>query len=167
MTTRKKHKSKKSNNYKKSKKCVIYKSCDHVPCNSTMNKCTPSYCVPGSSRNWGYCNMANWGPLYEKYKHTCRDESKCILKNTKKTKNSVDALTLHNKMPYIWRFLKPKTRKYMIELANKEVKKINIPFHIFPDLKINNRENLYKIIKNMTKKNRKKFFSLRKKYKNI
>ena len=69
MTTRKKHKSKKSNNSNNSKKCFIYKSCDHVPCNSGMNKCTPSYCVPGSSRNWGYCNMANWGPLYEKYKH--------------------------------------------------------------------------------------------------
>ena len=40
----------------------------------------------------------------------------------------------------------------MIELANKKVKKKNIPFHIFPDLKINNRENLYKITKNMTKK---------------
>tara|TARA_Y200000002_G_C22145816_1_gene440876 strand:- start:214 stop:405 length:192 start_codon:yes stop_codon:yes gene_type:complete len=60
-------------------------------------------------------------------------------------------------MPYIWRFLKPKTRKYMIELANKEVKKINITFHIFPDLKTNKRENLYKIVKNMTKKNRKKY----------
>jgi len=55
-------------------------------------------------------------------------------------------------MPYIWRFLKPKTQNLMIELANKEVKKINIIFHIFPDLKTNKRENLYKIIKNMTKK---------------
>ena len=45
----------------------------------------------------------------------------------------------------------------MIELANKEVKKINITFHIFPDLKTNKRENLYKIVKNMTKKNRKKY----------
>jgi hypothetical protein len=157
----------------KQPKCVIYKSCHHVPCGNNMNKCIPSYCVPDfkynnhTSRNWGYCNMANWGPNYEKYKKTCKSENNCKLIKTKKTKNTVDALTLHNKMPYIWRFLKPKTRKLMIELANKEVKKINIPFHIFPDLKINNRENLYKIVKNMTKKNRKKFFSLRKKYKNI
>ena len=127
-----------------------------------MNKCTPSYCVPGSSRNWDYCNMANWGPNYEKYKKTCKSENNCKLVKTKKTKNSVDALTLHNKMPYIWRFLKPKTRKYMIELPNKEVKKINIPFHIFPDLKINNRENLYKIVKNMTKKIEKNFLVLEK-----
>lgn len=148
-------------------KCVIYKSCHHVPCGNSMNKCTPSYCVPGSSRNWGYCNMSNWGPNYEKYKKFCKSESECKLVKTKKTKNTVDALTLHNKMPYIWRFLKPKTRKLMIELANKEVKKINIPFHIFPDLKIDNRENLYKITKNMTKKNKKNFFFLRKKYKNI
>lgn len=161
-TRRKKHKSKKSNNSNNSKKCFIYKSCDHVPCNSTMNKCKPSYCVPGSSRNWSLCNMANWGPLYEKYKHTCRDESKCILKNTKKTKHTVDANTLHNKMPYIWRFLKPKTRKLMIELANKHVDKINIPFHIFPDIK--KRDNINNITKNMTKKNKKNFFSLRKKY---
>ena len=110
-------------------KCVIYKSCDYVPCNSGMNKCTPSYCVPGSSRNWGYCNMANWGTGYEKYKKMCKSERYCKLVKTKKTNNTVDALTLHNKMPYIWRFLKPKTRKYMIELANKKVKKINIPLH--------------------------------------
>ena len=161
-----------TNKKNKQPKCNKYKSCNHVPCNSTMNECTPSYCVPGSSRNWGYCNMANWGPGYEKYKKMCKSERYCKLVKTKKTKNTVDALTLHNKMPYIWRFLKPKTRKYMIELANKKVKKINIPFHIFPDLKINNRENLYKITKNMTKKNRQKkidknLFSLRKKYKNI
>ena len=95
-----------TNKYSKTHKnhCHIYKSCDHVPCNSTMNKCTPSYCVPGSSRNWGYCNMANWGEKYNKYKSECRDESKCKLMKTKKTKHSVDALTLHNKMPYLETF---------------------------------------------------------------
>jgi hypothetical protein len=161
MTTRKKHK----NNYKKSNKCFIYKSCEHVPCNSTMNKCKPSYCVPGSSRNWSLCNMANWGLLYEKYRHNCRDESKCIIKNTKKTKHTVDANTLHNKMPYIWRFLKPKTRKLMIDLAKKPVSIINIPGHIFPDLK--KHQTINSVFKNMTKKNRKRFYKLRKKYKDI
>ena len=161
MTTRKKHK----NNYKKSNKCFIYKSCEHVPCGSTMNKCKPSYCVPGSSRNWSLCNMANWGLLYEKYTHNCRDESKCILKNTKKTKHTVDANTLHNKMPYIWRFLKPKTRKLMIDLAKKPVSIINIPGHIFPDLK--KHQTINSVFKNMTKKNRKRFYKLRKKYKDI
>ena len=43
------------------------------------------------------------------------------------------AQTLHQKMPYIWRFLKPHTRRHMIELAKKPVKEINIPGHVFPD----------------------------------
>ena len=146
-------------------KCYIYKSCDHVPCGHTMNKCTPSYCVPGSSRNWDYCNMANWGSGYEKYKKMCKSERNCKLMKTKKTKNTVDALTLHNKMPYIWRFLKPKTRKHIVELANMKVKKINIPFHIFPDL--NKKETIKKVLNKMTKKNKKRFLTLRKKYKNI
>ena len=146
--------------------CKIYKSCEHVPCGATMNKCTPSYCVPGSSRNWSFCNMANWGYGYERHRSTCNDESKCKMsKNNIKTKNTVDALLLHHKMPYIWRFLKPKTRKYMIELANMPIDKINIGFHVFPDLHKNTTIN--KMIKNMTKKNRKHFINLRKKYKNI
>ena len=96
-----------------------------------MNRCKPSYCVPGSYRNWTRCNMSNLGG---KYKHTCRNEKHCVLsKRTKKTKNSVDAKTLHAKMPYIWRFLKPKTRKHMIYLAKQPVNKINIPSHVFPD----------------------------------
>ena len=50
-----------------------------------MNSCTPSYCVPGSSRNWSHCNMSNWGIGYEKYKITCKDETKCKMQKTKKT----------------------------------------------------------------------------------
>ena len=173
--TKKKENKKKENKKKSNKenKCYIFKSCDHVPCGHSMNKCSPSYCVPNfkyspcSSRNWGYCNMVNWGSGYKKYKHTCRDERKCKLMKTKKTKNTVDALTLHNKMPYIWRFLKPTTRKHMIELANMKVKKINIPGHIFPDLNKKKGENIKKIFKTMTKKNRNKFMKLRIKYKNI
>ena len=86
-------------------------------------------------------------------------------KKTKKTKNTVDALILHNKMPYIWRFLKPYTRKYMIELANKPVEEINIRGHIFPDL--NKKDTIKKVLNKMTKKNKKTFLSLRKKYKKI
>tara|TARA_A100001015_G_scaffold18095_1_gene20994 strand:+ start:4223 stop:4630 length:408 start_codon:yes stop_codon:yes gene_type:complete len=135
--------------------------------------------------------MSNWGIGYEKYKITCKDERKCKMQKTKKTRNTVDALVLHNKMPYIWRFLKPQTRKLMIELANKPLKKINIPFHIFPDLNNKNKnenknknknenknknknknENKNKMTarkmgNNMTQKNRKLFHKLRKKYKNI
>ena len=165
QTKRKRQRQRQRQRQRKMHRCNIYKSCEHVPCGSTMNKCTPSYCVPGSSRNWSHCNMSNWGKDYEKYRSMCRDENKCKIKNTKKTKNTVDALTLHNKMPYIWRFLKPKTRKLMIELANKQVPEINIPGHIYPDLK--KGTTIKKVIKNMTKKNRQQFLHLRKKYKKI
>lgn len=50
-------------------------------------------------------------------------------------------------MPYIWRHLKPNTRKYMIELSNKPIEKINITFHIFQERKL--------------------YFYLKKKYRNI
>ena len=51
----------KNNKTKKSHKiCNKFISCSHVPCNRSMNKCRPSYCVPGSSRNWTYCNMVNY-----------------------------------------------------------------------------------------------------------
>ena len=51
----------------------------------------------------------------------------------KKQKHKVNAQMIHKKMPYIWRFLKPNTRKHMIELAKKPVSKIDIPFHVFQD----------------------------------
>ena len=143
------------------KKCKIYKSCLHVPCNSTMNKCKPEYCVPGSSSNWSLCNMSNWGNKYKKYKKFCKNESKCKMQKTKKQKHKVDAQRLHKKMPYIWRHLKPHTRKHMIELAKKPISKIDIPFHVFQDKK--NK----KTMKRMSKKERKLYFSLKKKYKNI
>jgi len=137
----------------KKKRCVTYKKCENVPCGGIKNGCRPHYCVPGSSRNWHRCNMN---------KTKCRDESKCIMNNrTKKTKNTVDAKLLHSKFPYLWRFLKPNTRKHIITLAKKPTSYLNIPFHIFPD------ENSKQYIKNMTKKNRTRFKTLQKKYKNI
>jgi len=143
--------------------CKVYKSCAHVPCGATMNKCTPSYCYPNSSKNWNYCNMSNWkSRRYKKYKSSCSDESKCVLVKTKKNNNSVDVLTLHNKMPYIWRFLKPETRKHMVLLAKKPIKHINIPFSVFSHTKPNSR-----FINNMTKKNRNRLYKLRKKYRSI
>ncbi len=135
------------------KNCYIYESCQHVPCGKSMNKCHPSYCYPKSktekysSRNWSKCNVN------KKY---CLSEKGCRLKKTAKTTNTVDALELHRKMPYIWRFLKPKTRKHMIDLANKKVKDIDIPFSIFPDYD-----------EGLNKKKRKEMIKLRKKYKDI
>ena len=102
---------------------------------------------------------------YKKYKNKCKDETKCKMIKTLKQKHSVDAVVLHNKMPYIWRFLKPNTRKHMIELANKNVKEINIPFSLYYD-KIRGYSNK-KYMKGLTKKNNKWIKSLRKKYKNI
>jgi hypothetical protein len=160
----KNNKNNRNSEYNKST-CKIYKDCDHVPCGSTMNKCYPSYC-PDGSKNWSHCNMSNWGIFFEKYKYTCKDESKCkLMKNTKKEKNSVDALLMHSKMPYIWRFLKPNTRKNIIELANKKLNYINIPFMLYPSLK--KHETIKKHTKSMPKHKRKLFYSLRKKYKNM
>ena len=132
-------------------KCVKYKRCENVPCGQAMNKCKPSYCVPGCSRNWSRCNMG--------VSHgTCRDESKCrTSKRTAKTRDTVNARTLHEKMPYIWRYLKPHTRRHMIELANKPVSKINIPSHVFPD----------KPHKGQTKKHAKRYKQLRQTYRKI
>ena len=143
----------------KTKKCVKYRKCKNVPCNHAMNGCRPSYCVPGSSRNWTLCNMSEWGGEYKHLKKHCKDDTKCKIVKSKVTKDTVDSKTLHNKMPYIWRFLKPKTRKMMIKLANKPTSTINIPFHIWPDK--NPRLNA------MTKRHRKLFKQLRKTYKNI
>lgn len=153
----------------KKHKCVIYKSCHHVPCGTSMNGCKPEYCYSdyhkGSSKSWSYCNMGEWGGKYKKYLLQCQSQKKCKIKKSRKDKNSVDVYELHNKMPYIWRYLKPKTRKYMIQLAKKSVKKLNIPFSLF-----NNRENkkyINKITKNMTRENKKKFYSLRHKFRDI
>ena len=145
---------------KKTNKCVKYKKCKFVPCDQAMPGCAPSYCTPGSSRNWTLCNMAEFGGKYSKLKRYCRDTSKCITsKRTKKIKNSVLASELHKKMPYIWRFLKPNTRKLMIKIAKQPIPKINIPFHVWPDRTIN--------LNKMTKKNRSLYNQLRKTYKNI
>ena len=91
----------------------------------------------------------------------------CTLKRTKITKNTVDARVLHSKMPYIWRFLKPNTRKYMIKLANKPVENINIPFHIYPGRNLQSSKNIRKVTKNMTQKNKRLYRKLRQEYKNI
>ena len=140
--------SSKNRNGSKNRTCKVYRSCENVPCGEAMNRCKPSYCYTESSRNWTLCNMG---------RGNCRDESKCKLNKTKrKPRHTVLAKTLHEKMPYIWRFLRPQTRKHMIELANKPVNKINIPSHVF-DTPINR----------MPKSQRKRYRTLRKKYKNI
>ena len=128
--------------------CKVYRSCDNVPCGEAMNSCKPSYCYPQSSRNWTVCNMG---------RGNCRDESKCKLNRTRsKPKHTVLAKTLHEKMPYIWRFLRPQTRKHMIRLANMPVSKINIPAHVF-DTPVNR----------LPKHLRSKYRTLRKKYRKI
>jgi len=47
-------------------------------------------------------------------------------KKTRVSADQVDALTLHAKMPYIWRFLDTKTRHKMVRLARKPVHEINV-----------------------------------------
>ena len=115
----------KTNRKTKKRTCKIYKSCDHVPCNRKMEGCEPSYCIYGS-KNWDLCNMANWYPSYQKY---CEGEENCKMsKRTKISKDQVYAKELHNKMPYIWRFLDNKTRKKMVRLARKPVSVLNIKY---------------------------------------
>ena len=151
----------------KKTRCIKYRSCKRVPRGKCMNECLPSYTFPESSRNWCKCNMSNWGNHYKKYKRFCKPQNNCTLKNTKITRNTVDARLLHNKMPYIWRYLKPNTRKYMIKLANKPDKSINIPFHIYPGKNLKTNKNIKKVTKNMTQKNKRLFSKLRKKYNDI
>lgn len=109
---------------KKRGQCKKYKTCEEVPCGEMMNRCKPSYCINGS-KNWGLCNMKNWG--HRHLQRYCKSETKCKMTNPKRvTKYQVDAEMLHNKMPYIWRFLDRKTRKKMIHLAQQPLYKINI-----------------------------------------
>ena len=133
---------KKSVNNKKGGGEHCYRSCDTVPCrgikgvNSVyMNHCRPMYChSDGSefvgSKNWTKCNMANWGPKHRrKYGRFCQQKNIKACAKTLKTpapKYQVDVLELHNKMPYIWRFLDNKTRKKMIILAKCPVSEINV-----------------------------------------
>jgi hypothetical protein len=81
------------------------------------NGCEPSYCANVPSKNWGLCNM---NPKY------CNSQKRCKLVRGSKPRYQVLAKTLHNKMPYIWRFLDIKTRKKMINLAKKPLHKLNI-----------------------------------------
>ena len=114
-------------------------------CEQVDYKCRPEYCSnnkDGASKSWSYCNMLHWkniknSPNYNKFinlclkdiKHNKDNKTKKYIKN--KHTISVNAELLHHKMPYIWRFLKPKTRRKMIELAKEPLKKINIPFMVF------------------------------------
>ena len=124
----------------KKKYTMKYKSCKHTPCGSSLsthNNCKPNYCakkIKGkykpTSKNWSLCNMKNW---YAKgtrknfyYKSKCRTPKR--IKKSKKNKINeyqVDALELHNKMPFIWRYLSPKTQVKMILIAKLPVHKIN------------------------------------------
>lgn len=112
--------------------CTIYRSCKNVPCGKSMNRCNPKYCyskMNSSSKNWSKCNMKKWDPKYKKY---CKSESKCRISTTRKIiRNSVNVETLHKKMPYIWRYLKPRTKKHIINLSKMSINKIDIPFFLW------------------------------------
>lgn len=102
---------------KRNKTCKIYRTCKEVPCGEMMNRCPPSYCANVPSKNWGLCNIN---------RQYCRSEKGCVLKRARPPKYQVLAKTMHQKMPYIWRFLDYKTRKKMINLANKPLKYLNV-----------------------------------------
>lgn len=102
---------------KHNKTCKKYRTCKEVPCGEMKNGCAPSYCANVPSKNWGLCNMNR------KY---CKSQKPCTLKRNRAPKHQVLAKTLHNKLPYIWRFLDVKTRKNIINLAKKPLHKLNI-----------------------------------------
>lgn len=116
-----------------------YKSCDHVPCGMspiTHNRCKPKYCYSkkthGSSKHWSSCNMKNWfakgTPRYTYQSSYCKKRPTngvIRMASTKKEKYQVDVMVLHNKMPYIWRFLPPKVQKRMVVLAQLPKRVIN------------------------------------------
>lgn len=158
---------------KKTKKCYSYSDCKYTKCGDFlgMPSCRPSYCYDDKNKsvfakNWLNCNMLNWKHLkknkkrYSELKQKCIEElfkkQKCKKGKTKKiNKTSVDALELHSKMPYIWRFLKPQTRKHMVQLAKKPIHELNVHGSIFGDIRC------------LPKKTQKKMMKLRQKYKNI
>ena len=135
-------------------------SCDQVPCGKSMPNCVPNYCYRRgslSSRNWGHCNMRylSSNPIHKiKCVKEMKKFEKCKRNKTKKkTTQTVDVKTLHNKMPYIWRFLRIGTRKNMIKLAQQPISKINIKGSLFGE--------------KIPTKYKKKFERLRRKYKDI
>ena len=150
-----------------------YNSCKHTPCGkalSTHNNCKPSYCYPSESKNWSFCNMKNWYASGTRkhfiYKSKCKT-GKNIKKSKKKSidKLQVDALTLHNKMPYIWRFMTPKTQKKMIILAKLPVNLINTwPSY---NRKYKTKKNKNKNLKKSTIRYKKKTDKILKLLKNI
>ena len=138
-----------------------YKSCKHVPCGmapSTHNRCKPKYCysekVKGSSKNWSSCNMKNWfakgTPRHTHQSSYCKKPKDVQNKRTKIEKYQVDAMTLHNKMPYIWRFLGPKTQKRMIILAQLPKRVINT----FPGSKEKKYIKRTQMVRTILKKNK-------------
>uniref|UniRef100_A0A6C0KLS6 Uncharacterized protein n=1 Tax=viral metagenome TaxID=1070528 RepID=A0A6C0KLS6_9ZZZZ len=152
-STRKIKKKRKNNTCK-------WDSCDQVPCGKSMPHCKPHYCYRKgslSSRNWKHCNMRylSSNPVHkEKCKKEMKEFSKCKRNMTKKkTTQTVDVQTLHEKMPYIWRFLRVGTRKNMIRLAQLPISEINIQGSLYGEVP--------------SKKNKHKFERLRQKYKDI
>ncbi len=139
-----------------------YKSCAHVPCGhgpSTHNGCKPSYCYSkkhkGSSKNWNSCNMKNWfakgTPRHTYQSSFCKKKPKNVVKSNKTRidKYQVDALVLHNKMPYIWRFMSPRTQKKMIILAKLPKRTVNC----FPQSKEKKQISKTKIVRSHLRRN--------------
>lgn len=139
-----------------------YKSCAHVPCgysHPVHNRCKPSYCYSekhkGSSKHWSSCNMKNWfakGTPRHTYQSSFCKKPKGVVKVNNKTridKYQVDALVLHNKMPYIWRFMTPRTQKKMILLAKLPKRIINA----FPNAKDEKNKKRTKLVRSHLRMN--------------
>lgn len=82
------------------------KTCSKVPCGKCKKGCPPEYCYHSSNTR---ISSKNW----------CVPHSKKV------------RIDLHEKMPYIWRFLKPNTRKQMVRLAKRPIHELDIPFSLY------------------------------------
>ena len=117
----------------KTKKVKCYKSCKNVSCNKHMTRSTKmSYCEPCGSKNCTHCNLLKLKKNKKLFKKKCTMKLCNKRKKGRKYINKVSARTLHKKMPYIWRHLTKKTRKRLLSLAKKPIKKLNIKKMKFP-----------------------------------
>lgn len=132
-TLKKRKVSKRGNKKNNKKKVLCYKSCKNVPCNKHMPHCKKtSYCEPGGSKNWTICNILKRTKQNVLFKKRCKTHLCNKTKKGRKKVNEIDSEILHKKMPYIWRHLKRKTRKRLLSLAKKPIKKLNINFMKYP-----------------------------------
>lgn len=106
--------------------------CINTPCGAaprSAHRCRPAYCHPGESKNWSACNMKNWhrrgSRKYRALARMCGPGYGKGPSSRRRPRLQVDAMELHRKMPYIWRFMTPRTKKRIMTLGKMSTRRIN------------------------------------------